>query len=166
MGLFRNPLSSFNPRRGPSPFSLFSLSLRMSSPPPFRSHHRRRRRHLRRKQSKFSYVDVTTWVRILTFEAGLVVPMCRLSSTARWWPPSFKSCIFSLLIPFFSPSCLFLSFLAIRSNRLRENAREAMSNTEDIVEAFPTPEADEVAGPVSEPPEYVTSKQLKVRTLQ
>ncbi|KAI6693553.1 hypothetical protein NL676_021263 [Syzygium grande] len=61
---------------------------------------------------------------------------------------------------------MFLSFLAIRSNRLKENALEAMSNAEDIVEVFPTLEADQVAGLVSLPLEYVTSKQLKVRTLQ
>lgn len=48
-----------------------------------------------------------------------------------------------------------------------------MSNPEDIDstyerldKAFPAPEADEVAGSVLEPPEPVTSKQLKVRPLQ
>lgn len=57
--------------------------------------------------------------------------------------------------------------------RLGGNAREAMSNAEDIDstyerldEAFPAPEADEVAGPIVEPSEYVTSKHLKVRPLQ
>ncbi|KAF8039587.1 hypothetical protein BT93_B1948 [Corymbia citriodora subsp. variegata] len=46
------------------------------------------------------------------------------------------------------------------------NAEDIDSTYERLDEAFPVPEADELAAPISEPPRYVTSKQLKVRPLQ
>ncbi|KAI3411463.1 uncharacterized protein J3R85_017983 [Psidium guajava] len=41
------------------------------------------------------------------------------------------------------------------------NAEDIDSTYERLDEAFPAPEADEVAGPIVEPSEYVTSKHLK-----